>query len=124
MRKDGSRIDVEITARNLAYGDVTLRVAAVRDITDRKALQKQERELMREQEARAAAENAEQRAEFLAEASRVLGLSFDYHTTIAQLARLAVPALADYCAVDVIEGEGISPARVRSFRSRSGGGIP
>ena len=103
--KDGSRLDVEITARNLAYGDVTLRVAAVRDITDRKALQKQEHELIREQEARAAAENSEHRAEFLAEASRVLASSFDYQTTIAHLARLAVPALADYCAVDVIEGE-------------------
>jgi len=105
IRKDGTRIDVEITARNLAYGDATLRVAAVRDITDRKALQKQEHELIREQEARAAAENSEHRAEFLAEASRVLGLSFDYHTAIAQLARLAVPGLADYCAVDMIEGE-------------------
>lgn len=105
VRKDGSRIDAEITARSLAYADSMLRVAAVRDITDRKALQKQERELMREQEARAVAEHSEQRAAFLAEASRVLSLSFDYHTTIAQLARLAVPGLADYCAVDVIEGE-------------------
>ena len=105
VRKDGSHIDAEITARSLAYADSTLRVAAVRDITDRKALQKRERELMREQEARAVAEHSEQRAAFLAEASRVLSLSFDYHTTIAQLARLAVPGLADYCAVDVIEGE-------------------
>jgi PAS domain S-box-containing protein len=105
VRRDGSHIDVEITARNLGYADATLRVAAIRDITDRKALQKQERELIREQEARAVAEHAEQRAEFLAEASRVLALSFDYQTTIAQLARLAVPRLADYCAVDVIEGD-------------------
>ncbi len=105
LRKDGSRLDVEITARTVPYGLETVRVAAIRDITDRKRAEKQERELMHEQEARSVAENAEKRAAFLAEASRVLGMSFDYHTTISQLARLAVPELADYCAVDVIEGE-------------------
>jgi PAS domain S-box-containing protein len=105
LRKDGSRIAVEITARSIAYTGSTVRVAAIRDITERKQLEKQERELIREQEARAVAEHAEKRAAFLAEASRVLSTSFDYHTTIAQLARLAVPELADYCAVDVIEGE-------------------
>jgi len=53
MRKDGSRIDVEITARSLSYSGSTVRVGAIRDITDRKQLEKQERELMREQTARA-----------------------------------------------------------------------
>jgi PAS domain S-box-containing protein len=104
-RKDGSRIDCEITARSITYAGSTARVAAIRDITDRKQLEKQERELIREQEARAVAEHSEKRAAFLAEASRVLSMSFDYHTTIAQLARLVVPELADYCSVDVIEGE-------------------
>ena len=56
--------------------------------------------------AREAAEASERRAAFLAEASRVLGASFDYQTTIAKLARLAVPALADFCVVDVLEGDG------------------
>ncbi|HUQ18554.1 MAG TPA: PAS domain S-box protein [Gemmatimonadaceae bacterium] len=108
MRKDGSHIDVEITARSLSYSGATVRVGAIRDITDRKRAEQQERELIREQAARAEAEVAERRAAFLAEASRVLSMSFDYHTTIAQLARLAVPELADYCAVDVIEGEGFA----------------
>ena len=105
LRKDGSRIDVEITARTVPFGSSTMRVAAIRDITERKRLQKQEIELIREQEARAVAQSSEKRAAFLAEASRVLSMSFDYHTTIAQLARLAVPEMADYCAVDVVEGE-------------------
>jgi PAS domain S-box-containing protein len=108
IRKDGSRIDVEITARSLSYSGTTVRVGAIRDITDRKALEKQERELMREQAARAAAEHAEKRAAFLSEASRVLSMSFDYHTTISQLAHLVVPAMADYCAVDVVEGGGFA----------------
>jgi PAS domain S-box-containing protein len=126
LRKDGSRIDVEITARSLSYSGSTVRVGAIRDITDRKQLQKQEHELMREQAARAAAEHAEKRAAFLSEASRVLSMSFDYHTTIAQLAHLAVPALADYCAVDVVEGNGFArlgfahsdPKREEEFRAR------
>jgi len=105
LRKDGSRLDVEITARTVPYGSGTMRVAAIRDITERKRLQKQEIELIREQEARGVAQKSEKRAAFLAEASRVLSMSFDYHTTIAQLARLAVPEMADYCAVDVMEGE-------------------
>jgi signal transduction histidine kinase/DNA-binding NarL/FixJ family response regulator len=61
---------------------------------------------LEQQEARAAAELAERRASFLAEASRHLAASFDYHTTIAQVARLAVPWVADYCTVDVLEADG------------------
>jgi PAS domain S-box-containing protein len=125
-RKDGSKIDVEITARSLSYSGSTVRVGAIRDITDRKRAEKQERELIREQAARAEAELSERRSAFLAEASRVLSMSFDYHTTISQLARLAVPELADYCAVDVIEGEGFvrlgfahtDPAREEELREK------
>jgi signal transduction histidine kinase len=35
----------------------------------------------------------------------VLSASFDYQTTLAALVRLAVPALADYCALDIVEAE-------------------
>jgi signal transduction histidine kinase/CheY-like chemotaxis protein len=61
---------------------------------------------LRQRQAREQAERAERRAAFLAEASRVLGSSFDTSTTLAQLARLAVPELADLCVVDVLDGEG------------------
>jgi signal transduction histidine kinase/DNA-binding response OmpR family regulator len=56
--------------------------------------------------ARRQAEEAEQRARFLAEASRVLTASFDYQTTLGTLARLCVATLADFCIVDVLEGDG------------------
>jgi signal transduction histidine kinase/DNA-binding response OmpR family regulator len=56
---------------------------------------------LRQRQAREAAETAQRRAAFLAEASRVLASSFDTSTTLAQLARLAVPELADLCIVDV-----------------------
>jgi len=50
---------------------------------------------------RAEAEDAERRANYLAEASRVLASTLDYQQTLAQVAQLAVPGLADWCAVDM-----------------------
>jgi signal transduction histidine kinase len=61
---------------------------------------------LRQRQAREAAERSQERAAFLAEASRVLASSFDTSTTLAQLARLAVPALADLCIVDLVDADG------------------
>ncbi len=44
---------------------------------------------------------AEERQRFLAEAGWVLGSSLDYEQTLADVARLAVPHVADWCAVDI-----------------------
>lgn len=60
----------------------------------------------REQQARAQAEDAEQRAAFLAEASTVLAGSLDYIATLTSLAQLAVPRLADWSAVHMREADG------------------
>ncbi len=43
---------------------------------------------------------------FMSEASRVLGSSMDYNETLRQVARLAVPRLADWCAVDILNERG------------------
>jgi PAS domain S-box-containing protein len=43
---------------------------------------------------------------FLAEAGTALASSLDYATTLATLARLAVPTLADWCMVDLLEEDG------------------
>jgi PAS domain S-box-containing protein len=43
---------------------------------------------------------------FMSEASRVLASSMDYTETLQQVARLAVPRLADWCAVDVLNERG------------------
>ena len=49
---------------------------------------------------------AEQGQRFLAEAGRVLAGSLDYEETLAAVARLAVPDIADWCAVDaIVDGE-------------------
>jgi GAF domain-containing protein len=47
-----------------------------------------------------------QRFVFLAEANTVLSTSMDYATTLATAARLAVPAIADWCFVDIVEPDG------------------
>jgi PAS domain S-box-containing protein len=43
---------------------------------------------------------------FLAEASRVLGSSLDYAPTLQRIAQLAVPQVADWCAVDLLGERG------------------
>ena len=52
------------------------------------------------------AREAEARLAFLAEASRLLGSSLDYETTLANVARLAMPALGAWCVVDLCEANG------------------
>jgi PAS domain S-box-containing protein len=48
---------------------------------------------------------------FLAEASHVLTESLDYEETLSRVASLAVPRIADWCAVDIFEEEG-APRRL------------
>ncbi|MGH7464936.1 MAG: PAS domain S-box protein, partial [Longimicrobiales bacterium] len=45
----------------------------------------------------------EGRAAFMAEASRILASSLDYPTTLRNVAGLAVPAVSDWCAIDLVE---------------------
>src|SRR3954471_6487595 len=50
--------------------------------------------------------SAEQALEFVARASALLARSLDYETTLRQVARLAVPEVADWCGVLLIEPGG------------------
>ncbi|HEY9405238.1 MAG TPA: PAS domain S-box protein [Pyrinomonadaceae bacterium] len=43
---------------------------------------------------------------FLAEASTALSSSLDYETTLATVARLAIPQFADWCGIDMADEEG------------------
>jgi PAS domain S-box-containing protein len=49
---------------------------------------------------------AEQSARYLARASEVLGSSLDYERTLAELAQIVVPELADRCTVDIVSDDG------------------
>jgi PAS domain S-box-containing protein len=51
------------------------------------------------------AERHAARITFLADASAVLG-SLDYEATLRELARLAVPQIADWCAIDIAQPDG------------------
>jgi signal transduction histidine kinase len=55
--------------------------------------------------ARRTTQAAERRARFLAKASTVLGASLDSTATLNSLARLALPTLADFCIVDVVDDD-------------------
>ena len=56
--------------------------------------------------ARRHAEAAGEQVSFLSEASSMLASSLDYRATLSAVARLAVPRLADWCGVDVVEEDG------------------
>ena len=58
---------------------------------------------LREQDAAAAAREAQQRAEFLADAGLRFGASLDQELTYAAIAGVALPGLDAWCIVDVIE---------------------
>ncbi len=58
------------------------------------------------EEARTRAEAAEKHQAFLAEASAMLVQSLDYHRMLGQIARLAVPDLADWATVDLFPEDG------------------
>ena len=48
----------------------------------------------------------EERLRFLAEASEILAATLDYEIELERIARLTVPALADWCVVDLLGEDG------------------
>jgi PAS domain S-box-containing protein len=82
-RDTGERRWSRIKARPVrdADGSVRLAINVIEDVTELKQVEQSQR--------------------FLAEASRVLADSLDYESTLATIARLAVPGVADWCGVDL-----------------------
>lgn len=66
-----------------------------------------ERETNEAKRAREAAEREERRTAFLAAAGQELAKSLDYEQTLASLARLIVPNLAEMCVIDMSEDDGV-----------------
>ena len=102
-KKDGALIDVEIVSHTLTFAGRRAELVLALDVTERRRAQEEHVQLIREQAARAEAEEARRRLAFLAEASNLLTASLDYQTTLKNVARLAVPTLADYCTIDIID---------------------
>jgi GAF domain-containing protein/anti-sigma regulatory factor (Ser/Thr protein kinase) len=59
-----------------------------------------------------AARTANERLAFLADASAALAASLDYRTTLRNVSRLAVPRLADWCVVHVVEDGALHPLEI------------
>jgi PAS domain S-box-containing protein len=63
-----------------------------------------------------AVKTSELRSRFLSEASRALGASMDYGETLRNVAWAAVPEIADWCAVDLVDADGIREKVVAAHR--------
>jgi PAS domain S-box-containing protein len=85
-RKDGSLVDVEVSVSTILHNGRETLCDVAHDITESKRREEAQR--------------------FLAEVGATLSSSLDYRATLASVARLAVPRLADWCAVDIVEEDG------------------
>ena len=83
---------------------------------DRTRLSHLERRHAGDRAARAVEAAATRRLSLLAAASALLGSSLDYHITLRNLAQLVVPALADWCMVDVVEPDPAQPEDIEASR--------
>jgi PAS domain S-box-containing protein len=77
---------LKATAVHNAAGEVDAAVTIIEDVT--------------------ATQQASMRMQFLAQASHVLASSLDYQETLSNVAWLAVPQIADWCAVDLFDEDG------------------
>ncbi len=75
-------------------------VGTGQDVTERLALEAERSSL-------AAAEEASRRIGFLGQATLGLYQSMDFESRLAQLAQFVVPTLCDWCAIDILEENGI-----------------
>ncbi len=105
--KNGQVIDVEIASHTLTYAGRSAVLVVAQDVTERR--QAQERvafALESERKARARAEETQQRLRFLLEASTLLSELPDYATRLAQVVRLSVPQISDWCSIDLLGEDG------------------
>src|SRR5439155_6197399 len=88
-QKDGSSVDIRLFTAGIrdSNGNIDRIMTIVEDITERQSEGDAHR--------------------FLAEASTLLGSSLDYQTTLANLAHLAISKIADWCEIDVVEGDAL-----------------
>jgi PAS domain S-box-containing protein len=103
-RSDGSEFPVELTITRVQLAGAPLFTGYLRDISNRKRSEADLTLLLeRERTARTEAERAQERLAILATASDLLSETLDYGETLKQVANLAVPGLADWCTIDVLE---------------------
>jgi signal transduction histidine kinase len=106
VRRGGETAAAELRAVEVEWEGEPALLVSLRDVTDRREAEERRRQAEAEQAARRHAEADAKRARFLSNVSSVLSASLDYHATLAMLAELAVPELADWCVIDVVEEDG------------------
>jgi K+-sensing histidine kinase KdpD len=82
------------------------RLVLIRDVTERKAAEERERDLIREHAARVEAEAHSRRVELLDRASRSLGATLDLEELLRRLAEVMVDEIADVCVIDIDDQNG------------------
>lgn len=88
VRKDGQKITVSLTISPIknAAGKIIGASKIARDITTQK--------------------QTEDNLKFLSNVSKTLASSLDYEKTLTSVAQLAVPHIADWCSIEMLNGEG------------------
>ena len=92
LRADGEEFPVELTI-TLANSDPPLYTGFIRDITEQR----------RAEEERA---RRDRHSDFLVRSGALLETSLDYETTLERIARLAVPEIADWAFVELVQDDG------------------
>jgi PAS domain S-box-containing protein len=109
-RKDGSAFWNELSLSPVydARGSLTHVVGIQADVTTRVHYeQEMAAHLLAEQAARAEAEKSRERLALLAEATSLLAATLDVDESLDRLTSLVVPALADFCTIDLLDGAGV-----------------
>jgi len=92
LRKNGEEFPADAAISKLDVGGKCIMTVALRDITDQKRIENEQR--------------------FLADVGAVLTSTLDYEDTLRNIAQLAVRDLADVCIIDVVQ-EGGKAARLK-----------
>src|SRR5262249_39818813 len=94
-RKDGSCLPISVTISPIRNktGVITGASKIARDISDRKRVEAQ-------------AERAHRQTDFVARMAEVFSRSLDYEARLRRIPELAVPSLADWPALDILDGDG------------------
>ena len=103
MRADGSEFPVELSITRVADVDPPVFTGYIRDLTEQRRVAARQR--------------------FLAEASEILASSLDYDDTLAHVARLAVPFVADWCVVYLQDAAGCIQRVAVESASQSTAGV-
>jgi len=109
IAKDGQAIPIDDSGAPIRTHDGMIAgvILVFRDITERQQTEQERLQLLhQEQEARVAAQAANQKLQFLTQVSTILASSLDYDTTLENLAHILVPQMADNCVIDLITSNG------------------